>query len=128
MQRAEAAHERRERIDRERRQRDEVERARVELPHRADRVEHERALPDHPPGRPLEGAAGVGDDHGPTDPIEQPHTELGLEPPDALRQRRLGDADRVGAGGEAAVVEDREDVLDVAQLHRTSRLRAAIHR
>ena len=89
MQRAEPADERRERIDRERRQRDQVERARVELPHRADGVEHDRALADHPPGRSLEGAARVGDDHGPTDPIEQPYTELGLEPPDALRQRRL---------------------------------------
>ena len=51
-----------ERIDRERRERDQVERAGVERADRADRVEHERALAEHAPGRALERAAGVGDD------------------------------------------------------------------
>ena len=93
MQRAEPTDERGERIDGERRERDEVERAGVERPDRADRVEHgarsrimRRAGPSK--ARP----ASVDDDRA-TDPVEQPHAELGLEPADSLRERRLRDAD-----------------------------------
>ncbi len=117
VKRPEAAHERGQRIDGERRQRDEIERARLELPHRAYRVERERALPQHPSGRPLEGPARVGDGYRPADPVEEPHPELGFQPPDALREGRLRDADRVGPGREGTLFDDGEDVLELAQLH-----------
>ncbi len=118
MQGAEASDQRCERVDGERRQRDEVERAGVERPDRAHGIEHDRPLPEHPARRPLERTARVGDDDGPADPVEEPHAELRLEPPDSFGERRLGHTERRRPGGEAAFVDDGEDVLDLAKLHR----------
>ena len=50
--------------------------------------------------------------------MEEAHAQLVLEPPDRLRQRGLGDADRRRSGRKAAFVDDSEHVVDLAQLHR----------
>src|SRR5690606_14602463 len=51
---------------------------------------------------------------------QQAHAELGLELADASRQARLGNAERPFSRGEAAVVDDHGEVIEIVQiLHRT---------
>ena len=120
MRDPEPPHQARERIDGERRQRYDVEGSSVERADGADRVEHERALAHEPPGRSLEGTAGVRERDAAAHPVEQADAELGLEPADTFRERRLCHVQAVGAGREAAVVDDSEHVVDLPQLHRVS--------
>ena len=53
-------------------------------------------------------------------PPQQLDAELGLEPPDLLRQRRLGDPELLRRAREAAVARDRGEVLQPPQLHALS--------
>lgn len=60
---------------------------------------------------------GVGEAHRPPGAVEQLHTQQPLELFDLLRQRRLGDVQRLGGPGEVPVVGDGEQVPDMTQLH-----------
>ena len=48
---------------------------------------------------------------------QQRQPELGLEPADLLRERRLGDVERLGRAREVLVARDRREVLELPQLH-----------
>jgi hypothetical protein len=50
-------------------------------------------------------------------PPQQRHPELGLEPADLLGERGLGDPQRVGRARELAMPRDRDEVLELAELH-----------
>jgi len=52
-------------------------------------------------------------------PLEKGHAELLLEEPDALRQRRLRDAELAGRGRDAPVPGDLREVLELAKVHRS---------
>ena len=54
--------------------------------------------------------------------------ELGLQPPDLLRERRLGDVERLGRAREVPVARDRREVLELAQLHVLDTRRSATER
>ena len=61
--------------------------------------------------------AGVGQAHEPGRPLDQFHAELGLELLELDGQRRLGDEARLGGTTEVAVIGDRHQVLQVAEVH-----------
>jgi hypothetical protein len=50
--------------------------------------------------------------------VQQRHAELGLEPPDLLRERRLGDVQPVGGAAEMALLGDGDERAQVSELHR----------
>ena len=50
--------------------------------------------------------------------LEQLGAELGLEPADLVRQRRLRDVELLGGAREVAMAGDGLDVYELAQLHR----------
>ena len=52
--------------------------------------------------------------------MEQLDSELTLERADRVRERRLGDEARRGGGRERALVDDRERVAQLVELHRAN--------
>jgi hypothetical protein len=114
------ADERCEGIDCQRRERDEVERAEVELARGRDRGLDLDPVTQQLPGRSEERRAGGGEAGAPADAVEERDAQLGLEPQDALRERGLGHVQRRGRPGEAVVVDDGDDVLDLAEIHSES--------
>ena len=60
---------------------------------------------------------------GQHDPARHPHeqraVERGFKPPDCLGQARLGDAERLCGGAEAAVARNRVEVADLGEVHGT---------
>ena len=71
----------------------------------------------HLPGRPDQRPPGLGEHHPPPDPVEQLGAEVPFQRSDRLRQRRLGDVERLGRPVEAAVVDDGEEVPQLANVH-----------
>jgi hypothetical protein len=114
----EPAHRDRDRIGRERGQGDQVERAGLELGDGLDRLSGEPCLAQHPAGRAQERLARSTQHHAPPDPVEQRRPELGFEPRDPLRERRLRDVESCRGGGERAGIDDADHVLDLPQIHR----------
>jgi hypothetical protein len=49
--------------------------------------------------------------------VDQRHADLVLEPPDLLGERRLGDVEPRGSPREVALVGERDEVAQLAQLH-----------
>ena len=49
--------------------------------------------------------------------VQQRHAELGLEPPDLLRERRLGHVQALGGAAEVAFLGDGDERAQVAELH-----------
>jgi hypothetical protein len=49
--------------------------------------------------------------------VEQLDAELGLQAPDLRRQTRLGDPEPLGSAREAALLGDRDEVAQMAELH-----------
>ena len=70
-----------------------------------------------PPGRRDEMITGVGGDDAAADAVEQRHPEFAFESGDRLGQRWLGDLQVVGGPAEAAVVDDRDEVLQLPGVH-----------
>jgi hypothetical protein len=48
--------------------------------------------------------------------VQQRHAELGLEPADLLRERRLGDVQALGGAAEVALLGDGDEVTEVSEL------------
>ena len=61
--------------------------------------------------------AGLGDLHAAAGAGEQLEAELGLEPAQLLRESGLGDVQLLARAGEVAVLRDRGEVAQLAQLH-----------
>ncbi len=76
-----------------------------------------RRGPQHLAGRADEGLARRREADPSAQAVEQHHPQVPLEGGDGLGQRRLGDPHLVGGGGEAAGVDHRQHVLDLAHLH-----------
>ena len=106
------------RIGGEGRQRHEVEGAGVEAADAGDGGEHRVAVAGQLAGGSDECPARIGQLDRAPEPVEQAHRELGLEPPDPVGERRLAHVQRGGRPREAAVVHDREHVVDLSELHR----------
>jgi hypothetical protein len=49
--------------------------------------------------------------------VQERHAELGLEPPDLLRERRLGDVQALGGAAEVALLGDRDERAEMPELH-----------
>ena len=69
-------------------------------------------------GASREQLAGGGRHDASRRALEQLGAELGLEPPDLVRERRLGDVQLLGRAREVAVAGDRLGVAELAHLHR----------
>jgi hypothetical protein len=65
-----------------------------------------------------EGAPGLGEGHAAAEPVEQRRAEFGLEQLDATAGRGLGQVQRGRSPAEPAAADDREERLDVIELHR----------
>ena len=64
-----------------------------------------------------QGARGVGRADPAPDAGEERDAELGLQPADLLRERRLGEQQPLGGGAERAFVQGGEEVLQLLQRH-----------
>ena len=76
-----------------------------------------RRLGEDPLGAHQEVLAGGRQGDATARAPQQRHTELRLQPPDLLRERRLGDVRGLGGAAEMAVPGDRDEVLELTQLH-----------
>jgi len=65
---------------------------------------------------------GVGQGDPPGAPLEEGSPDLGLELPDLLAHRGLGDPEVRGGAGEVPMLGDRGEVAQLVQLHRSSLL------
>src|SRR5690606_30035310 len=65
---------------------------------------------------PVDAGADVGHREAPGRTLQQAHAELGLELADATAQARLGDAQCAFRRGEAAVVHDHREVVEVVEV------------
>lgn len=63
------------------------------------------------------GAPRVGEVDPARTPVEQLHAELGLQPADRLRQRRLGHGEPFGGAPEVQLLGDCDEVPQVTQIH-----------
>ena len=115
---AERAGEGRDRVDRQRRERAQVEPSRFEP---ADR-RHRGAGHLHVAQGLARGAderlTGGGERHAAADAVEEGSAELGFELADRLRHRRLRHELGQRRPGEAALVDDGEEQPELAQIHR----------
>ena len=71
-------------------------------------------LREHTPRPGGHGLTGLGGNDRPARPGEELGAQLGLEPPDLVRQGRLRDAQLVGGAREMAVPRDRLEVAELA--------------
>ena len=115
---AERPDERRHRVDRERRQRAQVEVAGFEARDRGDGGARGVDVAERLPRRPDQCFAGGGEHRAPPDAVEQPRAQLLLELPDRLRHRGLGDELGLGCSGEPALVDHGEEQPEAPQIHR----------
>ena len=76
-----------------------------------------RDLGQHRLGVHEQVGAGRGQLDAARGPPKQRQPELRLQPPDLLRERRLGDVERLGRAREVPVARDRREVLELPQLH-----------
>ena len=83
-----------------------------------DLAAHPVELGEYPARVAGDGLAGLGRRDPAARALEQLGAELGLEPADLVRERRLGDVQLLGGAGEVAVSGDRLGVDELAQLHR----------
>ena len=83
-----------------------------------DLVAHAVELGDHPPRPGGDRLPGLGRRDPPAGALEELGAELGLEPADLVRERRLRDVQLLGGAGEVAMAGDGLDVGELAQLHR----------
>ena len=74
-------------------------------------------LREHTPRPGGHGLTGLGGNDRPARPGEELGAQLGLEPPDLVRQGRLRDVELLGRTGEVAVPLDGLDVPQLAQFH-----------
>ncbi len=105
------------RVDSERRERDEIESSGFEPGHGGDGRAQHRPVPEELAGRLHERGASRRDHHPATDPMEELDAELLLEPRDPLRERGLGHVQRFCRSREAAVFDHPEHVLDLTEFH-----------
>ena len=110
----------RERVDGERRERDDVERAGDDTLHRFDRGAERRDVAHDRARRVDERRAGCREAYLAPGPLEQLDAQLPFERANRLRQRRLGHVHGSCAPGESALVHDGEHVPDLAEIHRSS--------
>lgn len=61
--------------------------------------------------------AGIGGTHAPAGAVEQLHAQLLFQLPHLLRQGRLRNVQRLGGAGEVAMLDDSEQVAQVAKQH-----------
>ena len=76
-------------------------------------------LGEHAPAPGRDRLPGLGRDDAAAGALEELRAELGLEPPDLVRERRLGDVELLRGAGEVAMPGDRLGVDELAQLHRS---------
>ena len=62
-------------------------------------------------------AAGLGGQHRSAEAVEQAHAQLGLQLGDAFAHCRLGQVQLLGGGGEAAVLDHRDEHGQAGQVH-----------
>ena len=105
---AERAHEWRDGIDGQGRQRDEVEMTRNDAGDRVDLGPHGVERPHHRTSRGHERLACRREPRAAADALEQLDPELSLERVDRMRERWLGDEARGRRGRERALVDDRD--------------------
>ena len=65
-----------------------------------------------------EGAPGGGEAQPPVGPVEEAESEVGLEPAQLTRERRLGDVEHPGCRGHGAGVHHGEEVPQQPEVHR----------
>ena len=114
----ERAHQRRDGIDGERGERDEVETPGGEPGHRLDRGATGLDVAQHLARRLDQRLAGRGEHHPAPDPVEQRRPELGLELADGLRHRGLRHVLGFGRPGHAALVDHGEEEAEPSEIHR----------
>jgi hypothetical protein len=79
-----------------------------------------RELREDPSRTSHEQLAGLGDRHAPSRTLDERQAKLALEPLDLLGQRRLCDVFPHRRSREAAFLGERNDVTELADLHRCS--------
>jgi hypothetical protein len=99
-------------------ERAELRRPRAQLADRADRHASGVDRGQRGLGVRAQRASRLGGDEAAADALEERNPELRLEPPDLFGQRRLGEVQRLGGGAERAVLERREDIPKLLQIHR----------
>jgi hypothetical protein len=75
---------------------------------------------DHLAGRLDQLGAGVAEHDAAADPVEQRHTELALERPDRLGQRRLRDVELLRSAAEVHGLDDGEEIGQLPDVHRAT--------
>ena len=115
---AEAPDQVRHRIDRERRQRGQLEPSRLQFDDPGDRLAGFVDGAEHLTSGTDERLPGRGHAQAAPDPMEQVRAELGLQRANGLRQGRLGDMQAPRRAGHAALVDDRDEVSEPAIIHR----------
>jgi hypothetical protein len=108
--------------DREQRRADEADAKAADLafadpPSRGDRAVE---LGQDRAGVAQERRAGRGELNAPARPLQQEHAQLVLEPAQLLAQRGLGQMQPRGRAAEVQLLRDRDEVLQLAQLHGSS--------
>lgn len=109
-----------------------LEQARPDLDRRGDpnrtaegglRLQHRRLrLVERAEGWPrllMKGGASLGESDATAGTVQEAGAELLLQPRHRGADRRLGDAERPGCGGEAALVGDADKQLEAAKIHRS---------
>ena len=74
-------------------------------------------LHQDPPRPRHEQLARVGQRHAPRRPLDQREADLVLQPPDLLRERRLGDVLARRRAREVALLRERDEIAQLAQFH-----------
>ncbi len=80
----------------------------------ADQVVH---LAEHPPGVGQHPLPGPRRGHLPGSPAQQAYAQGAFERGEGARDGGLGDAERDGRVGEAALVDDRDQAAQLSELH-----------
>ena len=77
-------------------------------------------LGQDPAGPRHERPPGLGDRNAASGPLDEREADLLLEPPDLLRQRRLGDVLARRRAREVLLVGERDEVAQLAKFHKLS--------
>ena len=93
----------------------------LELSRRGGHRPQRAHLPEHPPPGGDDAPPRARELHPPAHGQEQARTEGVLEGPDASREGGLGDAQRLGRSGEGAVIDDRDQRLQLREVRRGAR-------
>ena len=108
----------RHRVDRERRERGELEPSGLQLDDPGDRVSCFVDRSQHLARRTDQRLPRRGQAQATPDPMEQLRAQLRLQPADGLGERRLGHVQPSGGAGHAALFDHREEVAEPAFIHR----------